>query len=94
MIKLYEGGAYLLNGQTLIPDDAGAQHALQEKGVNTTKEAAAENTMAYNILKAHNTSGNIDNLKIKFDKMTSHDITFVGIVQTARAFFPARAALR
>ena len=85
MIKLYEGGAYLLNGQTLIPDDAGAQHALQEKGVNTTKEAAAENTMAYNILKAHNTSGNIDNLKIKFDKMTSHDITFVGIIQTARA---------
>ena len=85
MIKLYEGGAYLLNGQTLIPDDAGAQHALQEKGVNTTKEAAAENTMAYSILKAHNTSGNIDNLKIKFDKMTSHDITFVGIIQTARA---------
>ncbi|MBQ7425580.1 MAG: hydratase, partial [Lachnospiraceae bacterium] len=85
MIKLYEGGAYLLNGQTLIPDDAGAQHALQEKGVNPTKEAAAENTMAYNILKAHNTSGNIDNHKIKFDKMTSRDITFVGIIQTARA---------
>ncbi|MCR5148886.1 MAG: hydratase [Eubacterium sp.] len=85
MVKLYDSGAYLLNGNTLIPDDAGAEHALKEQGVNITKEEAAKNTMAYGILEAHNTSGNMDGLKIKFDKMTSHDITFVGIIQTARA---------
>ncbi|MCR4610161.1 MAG: hydratase [Eubacterium sp.] len=85
MVKLYDSGAYLLNGTELIPDDAGAEHALQQKGINTSKEEASKNTMAYGILEKHNTSGNMDGLKIKFDKMTSHDITFVGIIQTARA---------
>ncbi len=85
MVKLYDSGAYLLNGTEIIPDDAGAEHALQQKGINTSKEEASKNTMAYGILEKHNTSGNMDGLKIKFDKMTSHDITFVGIIQTARA---------
>lgn len=86
MIKLYEGGAYLVNGTDLIPDSGEALTAVESKsGVKTTKEEAAKGTMAYEILKNHNTSGNMDNLKIKFDKLTSHDITFVGILQTARA---------
>lgn len=86
MIKLYDGGAYLVNGTELIPDSGDALTAVESKsGVKTTKEEAAKGTMAYEILKNHNTSGNMDNLKIKFDKLTSHDITFVGILQTARA---------
>lgn len=86
MIKLYDGGAYLVNGTELIADSSDALAALESKtGIKTTKEKAAEGTMAYHILSAHNTSGNMENLNIKFDKLTSHDITFVGILQTARA---------
>ena len=85
MIKLYETGAYLLNGKELIADNDEAAKVLANKGINVTKDEAAKNTMAYGILEAHNTSGNMEQLKIKFDKMTSHDITFVGIIQTARA---------
>ncbi len=85
MIKLYDGGVYLLNGQEIVPDTEDVQKVLSSKGININKEQAAENTMAYGILKKHNTSDNMENLKIKFDKMTSHDITFVGIIQTARA---------
>ncbi len=86
MLKLYEGGAYLVNGNELIPDTADALAAVESKtGVKTTKEEAAKGTMAYGILSSHNTSGNMENLRIKFDKLTSHDITFVGILQTARA---------
>ncbi len=85
MIKLYDTGAYLLDGRELIADDGDATALLASKGINITKDEAAKNTMAYGILEAHNTSGNMEQLKIKFDKMTSHDITFVGIIQTARA---------
>ncbi|MBR4513586.1 MAG: hydratase [Lachnospiraceae bacterium] len=85
MIQLYETGAYLLNGQELIADDAEAAAKLSSKGINVTKEDAAKETLAYGILKAHNKSDNMEELKIKFDKLTSHDITFVGIIQTARA---------
>ena len=86
MIKLYNQGAYLLNGVELVEDtnDAGAMIAAKT-GKTVTKEAAAKETIAYGILEAHNTSSNMDRLKIKFDKLTSHDITFVGIIQTARA---------
>ena len=77
MIKLYEEGVYLLNG-TQIVEESGAQ-------VPLGKDEAAKNTMAYGILGAHNTSGDMEKLQIKFDKLTSHDITFVGIIQTARA---------
>ena len=86
MVTLLEGGAYLVNGTQIIPDnqDAAARIAA-ETGRQVTKEEAAKETIAYGILESHNTSGNMDNLKIKFDKLTSHDITFVGIIQTARA---------
>ncbi len=86
MIKLSEGGAYLLHGTEIVPD--GAEAAAQIKsstGREVSKEEAAKKTMAYGILQEHNTSGNMEKLKIKFDKLTSHDITFVGIIQTARA---------
>ncbi len=86
MIKLYEHGAYLLNGTEIIEDVNDAQAAVAAKtGQKVTKEEAAKNTIAYSILEAHNTSSDMERLKIKFDKLTSHDITFVGIIQTARA---------
>ena len=86
MIQLYKHGAYLLNGTELVEDTPEATAILQSKlGQVPTKEEAAQNTMAYGILKAHNTSDNMEKLKIKFDRLTSHDITFVGIIQTARA---------
>ncbi|MBO5198702.1 MAG: hydratase [Lachnospiraceae bacterium] len=85
MIKLYENGVYLKNGRTIIEDGPEAAAALAGEGVSVTKEEAAKNTMAYGILAAHNTSDTMEQLKIKFDKLTSHDITFVGIIQTARA---------
>ncbi len=86
MIQLTKGGAYLLNGTEIVPDNADAAALLKQKtGREITKDEAAKNTMAYGILAAHNTSGNMEKLKIKFDKLTSHDITFVGIIQTARA---------
>jgi len=87
MIRLYETGAYLLNGTELIEDNAEASARLHQKLGDQvpSKEEAAKNTIAYSILRDHNTSGNMEKLKVKFDKLTSHDITFVGIIQTARA---------
>ena len=87
MINLYKKGAWLINGTELMEDGPEAEawiHSLTGKDA-PRKEEAAKNTIAYSILANHNTSGNMDNLKIKFDKLTSHDITFVGIIQTARA---------
>ena len=78
MIKLYDNGVYLVNGREIIEDVVGAT-------APASKEEAVKNTIAYGILKDHNTSDNMDNLQIKFDKLTSHDITYVGIIQTARA---------
>ena len=86
MIKLYDNGVYLLNGTDIVEDNGQAEAQIQAKcGEVPSKEKASEGTIAYSILKAHNTSGGMDNLQIKFDKLTSHDITFVGIIQTARA---------
>ena len=86
MVELYSGGAWLVNGKELIPDGPGACVEVKQKtGLETKKEEAAKETMAFGILKAHNTSDSMDKLKIRFDKLTSHDITFVGIIQTARA---------
>ena len=87
MIKLHEGGAYLLNGTQILADGPEVQEQLKNKlGARIpTRAEAAQNTIAYSILKSHNTSDDMEKLKIKFDKLTSHDITFVGIIQTARA---------
>lgn len=86
MIELLEGGAYLVNGTEIIPDGEDAVAEVKSKtGKEISKAEATKNTMAYGILQEHNTSGNMEKLKIKFDKLTSHDITFVGIIQTARA---------
>ena len=76
-MKLYDTGVYLQNGQDIIPEN--------QANLPVAKEEAAKNTIAYSILKAHNKSDNMEKLQIKFDKLTSHDITFVGIIQTARA---------
>ena len=85
-MKLHENGVYLLNGREIIEDNQEAAACLAAKTRKTVTAAeAATGTMAYRILKAHNTSGNMEQLQIKFDKLTSHDITFVGIIQTARA---------
>ncbi len=85
-MKLYENGVYLVNGSELIEESPRAAAKIQSMtGQPVTKEEAARNTIAYGILADHNTSGNMDKLRIKFDKLTSHDITFVGIIQTARA---------
>ena len=86
MIKLYDNGVYLVNGTDIVEDNGEAAAALTAKcGQAPSKHEAAKGTMAYSILEAHNTSGNMEQLQIKFDKLTSHDITFVGIIQTARA---------
>ncbi len=85
-MKLYENGAYLLNGVDIVEDAGDVKQILAAKtGKDVSREEAAKNTIAYGILEAHNTSGSMEKLKIKFDKLTSHDITFVGIIQTARA---------
>ena len=84
MVKLYEGGAYLVNGTEIVPE-AEAEKVVALTGRQVSKEEAKKGTIAYSIMEAHNTSGDMDKLKIRFDAMTSHDITFVGIVQTAKA---------
>lgn len=83
MVKLYDKGAYLVDGIHIVSEEEGAVQNLNGKELK--KEEACKGTIAYSILSAHNTSGNMDKLQIKFDAMTSHDITFVGIIQTARA---------
>ena len=78
MIKLYDHGVYLIHGTEIVED-------VENAGISVSKEEAAKNTIAYGILKEHNTAPDMKSLRIKFDKLTSHDITFVGIIQTARA---------
>ena len=77
MVKLYDGGVYLVNGTEIVPE-AAAPETYQ-------KDTAKQGTIAYSILKAHNTAKDMQNLRLKFDALASHDITFVGIIQTARA---------
>ena len=86
MISLYDGGVYLVNGREIVEDNQDAAAILKQKtGSAPERSEAARQTIAYSILKDHNTSGNMEKLQIRFDKLTSHDITFVGIIQTARA---------
>lgn len=82
MIKLYESGVYLVNGTELVTDPA---EVAAKTGKSVSQSDAVKGTMAYGILKAHNTASDMDNLRLKFDSMTSHDITYVGIIQTASA---------
>ena len=84
MIQLFSEGAYLVDGTTLVKESE-AEALKQLTGEVVSKEEASKYTIAYGILRDHNTSGNMEKLQIKFDKLTSHDITFVGIIQTARA---------
>ncbi|MCI1959504.1 MAG: hydratase [Clostridia bacterium] len=85
-MKLYDGGVYLVNNKDIVADSSDAALKIKSMtGAEVSKPEAIKNTMAYRILTNHNTSGNNDKLKIKFDAMASHDITYVGIVQTARA---------
>ena len=84
MIKLYDGGVYLVNGTEIIPE-AEAARVEQMTGRKACPAEDKKGTIAYSILKSHNTAEDMDHLRIRFDSMASHDITFVGIVQTARA---------
>jgi len=86
MVKLYDHGVYLINGQNIVEDVPGCAEALKAgAGCDVSKEEAARATIAYGILSSHNCSGSMEKLQIRFDKLTSHDITYVGIIQTARA---------
>ncbi|MBQ7655953.1 MAG: hydratase, partial [Clostridia bacterium] len=82
MVKLYDSGVYLVKGRQIAAD---AQEAARLAGQPVSKEEAVKGTIAYGILKAHNKSGDMDHLQMRFDSLTSHDITYVGIIQTARA---------
>ena len=82
MLKLYDSGVYLLHGREVVAD---AQEAEKRMGRPVSKEEAQKGTIAYGILKKHNKSGDMDHLQMRFDSLTSHDITYVGIIQTARA---------
>ena len=84
MVKLYDGGVYLVKGSEIIPEKEAAKVAVLT-GREADRDQARQGTIAYGIIKAHNTSGDMDHLKLKFDALASHDITFVGIIQTARA---------
>ena len=77
MIKLYDEGVYLVNGTKVVPESQAAG--------KYDKAEAKKGTIAYGVLKSHNTANDMDHLRIKFDSMASHDITFVGVIQTARA---------
>ncbi len=84
-MKIHSGGVYLINGSKLIPDTADAEALLAKEGISTSKQRSRRGTIAWSILHNHNESGDEEKLRIHFDKMTSHDITYVGIIQTARA---------
>ncbi|MCR5324796.1 MAG: hydratase [Lachnospiraceae bacterium] len=84
-MDLIKTGAYLLNGSTIIEDGTDASAKLSANGIGASKEELKRNTLAFNILSKHNTGKDEKHLKVKFDKITSHDITYVGIIQTARA---------
>ncbi len=85
MIDLYKTGAWLINGSQIIADDNEADAKLKQAGVSVSKEDGRGGTISHGILAAHNSSGSGQNLRLKFDSLTSHDITYVGIIQTARA---------
>lgn len=78
-MKLYDSGVFLLEGETIVEENDAGREFLEKK------EQYKEGTISYGILQEHNTGTNKENLKIRFDAITSHDLTYVGIIQTARA---------
>ena len=84
MVKLYDEGIFLVNGEKIVPESQAAQ-VEEFTGYPADKARNAKGTIAYQILRKHNQSGSMEHLKLKFDAMASHDITYVGIIQTARA---------
>ncbi len=84
MVRLYDGGVYLVNGREIVPEHEEAK-VRSLTGKEVSREEARKGTIAYNIIKAHNTTEDMEHLKLRFDALTSHDITFVGIIQTAKA---------
>ena len=84
MVKIYDSGVYLLNGTKLVEEQE-YEGSVKAQGGNPDRETAKKGTIAYSIMETHNTSGNMDQLKLRFDAMTSHDITYVGIIQTSKA---------
>ena len=85
MVEVFDAGVYLINGSQIINDDSEAAGKLKQAGVAVSKDEARKGTIAYGILTAHNAAGDKQNLRLKFDSLASHDITYVGIIQTARA---------
>ncbi|MDR1838132.1 MAG: hydratase, partial [Treponema sp.] len=85
MINLFNSGAWLIDGSQIIPDDAHAEAQLKQRGISVSKEQARKGTISHSILTAHNKGADERNLTLRFDSLTSHDITYVGIIQTARA---------
>ena len=81
MIKLYNSPVYFIDNEVIIEDIKTPEY----KGVPLDRDEAIKGTIAYSLFKAHNTSKEMKKLKLKFDAMASHDITFVGIIQTAKA---------
>ena len=85
MVTVHKNGAYYLGNGQWVPDDESAAGRLAAEGIQESRETGRERTMAWSILSAHNQSGDTEKLNIRFDQITSHDITYVGIIQTARA---------
>ena len=84
MVSLYNSGIYLINGTEIVAENE-YESRKQQTGFGVSREQARKGTISYSILEAHNTSGDMEHLKLRFDSMASHDITFVGIIQTAKA---------
>ncbi len=86
MVKMFSGGTFLVNGRDIVEDGGEAAERLRGlTGRAVSREEGRQGTIAYSILRDHNTSGSMEKLKLKFDALTSHDITYVGIIQTAKA---------
>ena len=85
MVTVHKNGAYYLGNEQWVPDDESAAGRLAAEGIQESRETGRDRTMAWSILSAHNQSGDTEKLNIRFDQITSHDITYVGIIQTARA---------
>ena len=91
MVKVFADGGYIYKGREIVcmAEDFSSDRVsnfLTSHGEDiVSKDEMIKNTMTYSILEAHNVSDNVKGLRLKFDALASHDITYVGIIQTARA---------